>query len=185
MFWNYLFTLLFGGIIAYGVGASFETTGKRLVGIFLSFAFSWLIFCVVAPWSSLLFGLLTGLIGFGILRSVENYSFATHWKHTLGIFFAILLMNSLCCADYSEYEDVLRQYYPDMKEVVSIKEIDKPDRTTYKFTIIEYCGSGTNKRDGFIDCRKDGSIIRVQTYGDPYEFRDGAGNELHNKYGLY
>lgn len=186
MFWNYLFTLVVGGAASFFCWTNIESSRNRLVASLISFALSWLLFCVVATWSSLFFNVLIGAIGIGILRvCIDNFSIATHWKHLLVLLFVGSLMNYLCCIDYSRFERILRQYYPELKEVVSIEKIDHENKTTYKFTIIEYCGEGTNKRDGFIDCRKDGTVFDVSTYGNPYEFRDGAGKEYHSKYGIY
>lgn len=82
----------------------------------------------------------------------------------------------------------LKHYYRDFSKLIKLEELPSTSDYNYKFTIEEKLEGGlTCKQEGFIRCYADGEVSDVISYGDPFDFRDNKGNEVHDRtgYGLY
>lgn len=83
---------------------------------------------------------------------------------------------------------VLKKHYRDFSKLIKLEKLPSTSDYNYKFTIEEKIGGGmTCKQQGFIKCYADGEVSDVISYGDPFDFRDNKGNDVHDRtgYGLY
>lgn len=78
------------------------------------------------------------------------------------------------------FSSALSRYYPNFKEIVSIKKVDEG---RYKFTILQRNSGVTYKQDGFLSCYEDGEVYQVSSYGNPYDFIGSDGKPMHDKSG--